>query len=163
MLTQGIGKSNSKDLGSSYIRLRSALVIAEVAPVLVGAGLTVRSFARLNSVNPGFSPEGVLTASISLPASKYPKPGQRVAFLRQLLQQLESTPGTSRRRDRADGSSALRIALSRHRARVFPTDLEDGFESWQYKPGGLTERSWTTKNTKLDLAGLAPVTRYGWR
>ena len=56
-------------------RLRGALVLGEVAlavMLLVGAGLLLRSFVALQRVDPGFDPDGVLTARISLTPSKYP-------------------------------------------------------------------------------------------
>jgi len=88
------GRASSE--GLSHNRLRSLLVVTEVAlalVLLIGAGLMVRSFARLNSVEPGFNARDVLTASISLPAASYGRPPQRVAFFQQLLSQLEATPG----------------------------------------------------------------------
>jgi putative ABC transport system permease protein len=77
-------------------RLRSGLVVAEVALallLLIGAALMLRSFARLTGTDPGFDYRQLLTASISLPPSKYDAPGQRVAFFRQLLEKLDSMPG----------------------------------------------------------------------
>jgi putative ABC transport system permease protein len=77
-------------------RLRSALVVSEVALALVllaGAGMTINSFVRLNSVRPGFNPDGVLTASIDLPPAKYQDPQRRMAFWRQLFENIRATPG----------------------------------------------------------------------
>ena len=69
-------------------RTRSFLIIAETTlavVLLVGAGLLTRSFARLLSVDLGFSAAGVQTASIGLPDSKYPQPAQRKEFVDTLL------------------------------------------------------------------------------
>jgi putative ABC transport system permease protein len=88
------GRGSGESIARS--RLRSTLVVVEVAlalVLLIGAGLLTRSFIRLNDINPGFNPRGVLTASISLPASAYKDPGQRIAFWRHLFEQLESIPG----------------------------------------------------------------------
>jgi putative ABC transport system permease protein len=63
--------------------LRNGLVIGEIAialALLVGASLLVRSFVRLENVNPGFNPRQVLTMELSLPVSKYPR-GKPVAGL----------------------------------------------------------------------------------
>jgi predicted permease len=82
--------------GVSRTRLRSALVVSEVALALVltaGAGLMVRSFAKLNSVSPGFNPDGVLTAELDLPPVRYRDPQRRTDFWRQLFDNLRATPG----------------------------------------------------------------------
>jgi predicted permease len=81
------------------VRLRRALVVAELALSLVlvaGAGLLVRSFARLNAVDPGFDPHGRLTARLSLPDVhyRYRDQGPRIAaFYRQLDERLRALPG----------------------------------------------------------------------
>jgi len=77
-------------------RIRNLLVIAEVAlalVLLVGAGLMMKSFARLQQVDPGFDPKNALVAAIDLPGSKYPDNQQRLAFYNQLIQQLSALPG----------------------------------------------------------------------
>jgi predicted permease len=82
--------------GSKQIRLLSLLVVAEVALaliLLVGAGLLIRSFLRLNEVKPGFSTRNVLTASINLPQAKYSEAPKRVAFFNDLLLHLQAIPG----------------------------------------------------------------------
>ena len=76
--------------------LHRSLVISEVALTLLllsGAGLMLRSFVELRKVDPGFRAENLLTMKIALPDALYPKPDQRAAFLRELLQRLNSTPG----------------------------------------------------------------------
>jgi putative ABC transport system permease protein len=82
--------------GSRSRHTRSLLVVAEVAlslTLLVGAGLMIKSFLRLQEVDPGFEPESVLTAEISLPRAKYPD-GQKVtAFHDRLLSRMAATPG----------------------------------------------------------------------
>jgi len=75
---------------------RSGLVVCEVAltlVLLVGAGLMIRSFYRLQQVDPGFTSGNLLTFSVSLPQNKYPEKPQRVNFYQQLLQNLGSLPG----------------------------------------------------------------------
>ena len=75
---------------------RAGLVVAEVAlavMLLVGAGLLGRSYARLQEVNPGFSPENVLTAQLALPATTYPDDTARAAFWRRLVDETRRIPG----------------------------------------------------------------------
>ncbi|MFN0122406.1 MAG: ABC transporter permease [Blastocatellia bacterium] len=76
--------------------LRGALVVIEMAlalMLLVGAGLLMRSFWRLQQVSPGFQPQGVLSMMIALPANKYPDAAARMNFFRQLMPQLRALPG----------------------------------------------------------------------
>ncbi len=75
---------------------RSLLLIGEVAMsliLLVGAGLLVKSFLRLQEVKPGFNPERVLIASLSLPGAKYKEEQQKIDFYRQLTDRLKALPG----------------------------------------------------------------------
>ena len=74
---------------------RSLLLIGEVAlslMLLVGAGLLIKSFLRLQEVRPGFTPHHVLVAMVSVPGAKY-KEQQRPEFFRQLLERLAASPG----------------------------------------------------------------------
>jgi putative ABC transport system permease protein len=76
--------------------VRNALVVTEIAfavVLLVGAGLLIRSFMRLQQVDPGFQPHGVLSMLVSLPSNKYGDQPRRAAFDRQLLEQLRALPG----------------------------------------------------------------------
>jgi predicted permease len=77
---------------------RATLVVAETAlalVLLVGAGLLVKSFARLQDVNPGFSADNVLTAQLALPATRYPNPTARAAFWTRLIDQVRTLPGVT--------------------------------------------------------------------
>ena len=77
-------------------RLRNALVIAEVAlalVLLVGAGLLLKSFVRLQNVHPGFEPKNVLTMEVALPLLKYPR-GKPVAdFYAEATRRVKALPG----------------------------------------------------------------------
>src|ERR1051325_4227494 len=76
--------------------LRSSLVIVKVATtmvLLVGAGLMIRSFYRLENVNPGFSYENLTSFTVALPPRKYVTEAQRTAFFNQLVQNLRTMPG----------------------------------------------------------------------
>jgi len=77
-------------------RLRSALVVTETALamlLLVGAGLLLRSFARMLETNPGFRPEHVVTAGISLPKGSYPTQEEVDEFFDSLGRRMETMPG----------------------------------------------------------------------
>jgi putative ABC transport system permease protein len=76
-------------------RLRGALIVSEVAlafVLLIGAGLLIRSFARLTAVDPGLDPRGVLTMDIPLPFTKY-RDGRSMAFFQQTLERVQALPG----------------------------------------------------------------------
>ncbi len=84
--------------GKHAARARSALIVAETAlalVLLVGAGLLVKSFAELRGVNPGFSSDHVLTATLTLPASTYATPQDRGAFWDRLLEKARAIPGVT--------------------------------------------------------------------
>ncbi|HXO42896.1 MAG TPA: ABC transporter permease, partial [Thermoanaerobaculia bacterium] len=78
-------------------RSRGLLVAGEVAMatiLLVGAGLLVRSFARLRAVDPGFRPERVLTLALDLSSSRgYQAPAAQTAFMSELAQRVAALPG----------------------------------------------------------------------
>jgi len=75
------------------------LVVAEVAlafAVIVGAGLIVRSFARLTAVDPGFAISHRLTMRVTLPVARYPRDTtRRATFYAQLLERLSGLPGVA--------------------------------------------------------------------
>ena len=77
-------------------RLQNALVVGEVSlalVLLVGAGLLVRSFIRLNNVNPGFDTRDVLAARIRLTPARYPAGAQQTLFFDNMLASLQAHPG----------------------------------------------------------------------
>ncbi|MGB8476970.1 MAG: ABC transporter permease [Candidatus Acidiferrum sp.] len=77
-------------------RARSFLAAGEIAlamVLLVAAGLLLRSFAKLTSVNPGFDARHIVKADISLPQFQYSKPQQWATFSHELLAQIQSDPG----------------------------------------------------------------------
>jgi putative ABC transport system permease protein len=76
-------------------RILAGLVVAEVALSLVlltGAGLLIRSFARLQNIHPGFTSEGVLTARVQTPVVRYPTPVQRANFYTNALTRIAALP-----------------------------------------------------------------------
>ena len=88
------GRSAAESAGGR--RLRSALAVAEIAlslVLLVGAGLLIRSFIRLQEVRPGFNPQHLLCLDLSLPSAKYKEDQQTVNFFDQLLATLAQQPG----------------------------------------------------------------------
>ncbi len=82
--------------GAAPLRLRRLLVVGEVAlslALLVGAGLLLKSFLRLQQVDGGFRPQGVLTLRLMLPQARYPKPEQVRGFYRDLIDRVRTLPG----------------------------------------------------------------------
>jgi putative ABC transport system permease protein len=77
-------------------RVRNALVISEVAlavVLLVGASLLLKSFARLQNVDPGFEPRNVLTMEISLPVAKYARGKPVTDFYAEMIRRVQALPG----------------------------------------------------------------------
>jgi putative ABC transport system permease protein len=76
--------------------LRKLLVSAEFAlalVLLVGAGLLIKGFSRISSVNPGFNPRNVISMHLQLPATRYADIPPQTQFRRELLARLNSLPG----------------------------------------------------------------------
>jgi predicted permease len=88
------GRSGSSS--QRQTRARNALVVCQVAlavVLLVGAGLLLRSFERLQSVDVGVRPSHVLTFTVSLPSGRYDDPGRRARFYRDFIARLGAMPG----------------------------------------------------------------------
>lgn len=108
-LRDGDGRSGE---AGKHLKARGFLAAGEVALALVlllTAGLLIRSFARLTSVDPGFRAEHLLKTDVSLPQFQYSTPQQWIAFSDRLLTRLQSEPGL--------GDSAFAV----------PLPLTDGF------------------------------------
>ena len=89
-------KSARTTEGSQSKRLRRVLVMGETALSLIllaGAGLLMRSFQQILKVDPGFSPDDVLTMRIALPGAQYSKPEQVRGFYNTLLSRIQQLPG----------------------------------------------------------------------
>jgi putative ABC transport system permease protein len=84
--------------GTARNRVRSALVIAEIAislVLLLSAGLLIKSFLRLQEVRPGFESENLLAVRLSLPRTRYAHRDAVISFYDRLLPQLAGLPGVS--------------------------------------------------------------------
>jgi putative ABC transport system permease protein len=131
-LTEAMKESARTGVSRHRARLRNILVIAEVAiaiVLLVGAGLLLQSYSKLQKVNLGFDPNNVVTASVELPDARYPKPEQIAQFYQQLLERVQATPGVT------NASAIMPQPLS---GNVFRTSVE--FEGRTY-PQGETPRT----------------------
>ena len=88
------GRGNMAARGSA--RMRGTLVVAEMAlavMLLAGAGLLIKSFSNLQSVNPGFRPEETLSFELSLPRTTYKEDAQISAFFDRLVERTRALPG----------------------------------------------------------------------
>ncbi len=91
-------KEGGKNIGGSVSghRVRSLFVVTQVAlalVLLVGAGLLLKSFNRLQSVDPGFNPGNLLTMRVSLPLGKYGSEPKRIEFFQRAVDQMKTIPG----------------------------------------------------------------------
>jgi putative ABC transport system permease protein len=95
-LSSGLREGGRGSTGSARMnRLRDVFTVAEVAfslMLLVGAGLLLRSFARLTAVEPGFRTDHLLTANISLPGARY-RDQKDVQFFSELGRRVRALPG----------------------------------------------------------------------
>jgi predicted permease len=119
--------SRTGTTGKKSRSVRQLLVAAQIGfafALLVGAGLLLASFRLLLQVDPGFNPNGVVTASVGLPRSKYPKPELLRGFMNRALPALRAIPGVSL----AGATEAIPLG-SNHNDSVI---LAEGY---QMKPG----------------------------
>ena len=108
--------------------LRGIMVTAQVAMsivLLVGATLLLKSFMRLQEVDPGFQPTNILTAKISLAPTRYDEALKRIMFSDELVSRIESLPGVR--------SAAL--ALSLPSTTWYRTNIQLEGKTWDADPG----------------------------
>jgi putative ABC transport system permease protein len=89
-------KDGARTAGAGARRTRQSLVVFEIAfalLLLIGAGLMLKSLARLQQIAPGFDARGGLTMEINLAPAKYARPEHGVTFLQQALERLKTLPG----------------------------------------------------------------------
>ena len=82
--------------GSSRYRMRSLLVVSELAfslVLLIGAGLLIRSFVRLQEVSPGFDPENVISMRVGAGGPQFTNRDASIEFYRQLGERIAAVPG----------------------------------------------------------------------
>ncbi len=82
--------------GSGRKRLQNARVVVEVALAFVllsGAGLLIRSFSKLEQVDPGFEATNVITMELPMAAQNYPEGPQVVSYLGQIMEKIQAVPG----------------------------------------------------------------------
>ncbi len=94
----GLREGGRSNVGDSGAIVRRGLVVSEIAlalVLLVSAGLLIRSFSRLQQVDPGFDPRNLVTLNIALPPAKYETPAQQSAFWDAALPKLASVPGVT--------------------------------------------------------------------
>jgi predicted permease len=107
--------------GPSGARLRSALVASQLAiavVLLIGAGLLLRSFHRLQQVDPGFRADHVLTFLLEVPSHRHPG-AQRPVFVREVLQSIRTLPGVK------SASAVFGLPLSESQSLFTAVEIED--------------------------------------
>ncbi len=92
------GSAGTSSMWGHGNNLRRLLVVSELAlcvMLLIGAGLLIRSFARLQDVQPGFNPRNVLTLELTMSGRKYDEKQTMLATYHQLFERLERLPGVT--------------------------------------------------------------------
>ncbi|MGA7409105.1 MAG: ABC transporter permease, partial [Bryobacteraceae bacterium] len=89
------GRSSSTNSSNQFRRVLVVVEMAMAFVLLAGAGLMVRGFWRLQQVNVGFNPHGVLTARVELPESFYKTHASQEQFWERLTAQLNQSPGVT--------------------------------------------------------------------
>jgi putative ABC transport system permease protein len=106
-LQQALKESSRSATGGKRSRMvRNALVVSEIAlslVLLIGAGLAIRSFLRVQQVDPGLQVDRLVTMQLNSPSARYPDEARIIAFYKNLIASVEAAPGI----ESAAASSAL--------------------------------------------------------
>ena len=143
--------------GSARARVRSGLVMVEVAlavVLVVGAGLLMRSFQKLMTVDAGFNREHLTTFGVVLPRATYPKAEQRVAFFNRLQDRLRELPGVT-------GVAAMTGLPPNRAVNANDTDFE-GYTPQQGEPAENVDYYQTVTVDYLKTMGIPVVKGRGF-
>ena len=113
-LNETLKEGGGKTTASGHHRLRSVLVVSEVAlalMLLVGAGLMMKSFWQILKTNPGFNGDNVLTMRMTLPRAKYKNEAQQRSFYEQLSRQVAALPGILARMQQCGEQLSSQVTL----------------------------------------------------
>jgi putative ABC transport system permease protein len=124
-LNEALKEGGATTTGGAGRRTHNALVVAEVAAcvvLLIGAGLMIRSFLRLMTVEPGFNPNNVLTMQVMLPANKYGENHESIAFFQRALERIKTLPGVV-------SAGAIQDLPPGRNAMTFPFSAEDRLDA----------------------------------
>ena len=111
---EALASSRGSSGGARASRIRGALVVAQVAlalVLLVGAGLLVRSFIRLNTIDHGFRPDGLVAISLDIPRVRYSDRGAQSRFYERVLDRVRALPGVAAA-STTSGAPASRSAMT---------------------------------------------------
>jgi putative ABC transport system permease protein len=136
-LREGGGRSGES---GNRRRARNVLAVAEISlamVLLVAAGLLLRSFSKLIAVGPGFDPQHIVNADISLPQFQYSTPQQWTTFSNEFLARIQAQPGLQ--------DSAI----------VVPRPITDGFVNLGFTIEGVPPASANESRT-ADYASVSP-------
>ena len=132
-------KQGARNVSASrgLFRLRGALAVTQVAlalTLLSGAGLLIRSFLRVQQVDPGFETGNTVVLNLALPSTQYREDEQIVGFYQQLLQRIESLPGVAA----AGGINLLPVSGEDSRRGIRVEGREPGPEPTRAHPRVIT-------------------------
>ncbi len=119
-------REGSRSGGGQKERLRSALVVAEIVMsvvLLVSAGLLIRALLTVQSIDPGFKPEGVLTMRTELPMPAYGRVATREAFYSRVLREIRAVPGVT------SAGYVSFLPMGSMRGGIFPVSVKGDVEA----------------------------------